>query len=198
MIDAEGYRANVGIVICNRDGQLFWARRKGHDSWQFPQGGINAGESPEQALYRELREETGLTRNEVRVLGSSRDWLRYRLPPKYMRHDSKPLCIGQKQRWFLLLLTGDESKVNFYETDHPEFDGWMWVNYWYPVRQVISFKREVYRQALAELLPFAAQLARGGGVPGANRPEGQRVDGNRPDGQRQEGQRQHHRRRRNR
>ncbi len=203
MIDAEGYRANVGIVICNRDGQLFWARRKGHDSWQFPQGGINAGESPEQALYRELREETGLTRNEVRLLGSSRDWLRYRLPPKYMRHDSKPLCIGQKQRWFLLLLTGDESKVNFYETDHPEFDGWMWVNYWYPVRQVISFKREVYRQALAELLPFAAQLARGGPPTGgnrtdSNRAEGQRPEGQRQDGHRQDGQRQHHRRRRNR
>ena len=190
MIDAEGYRANVGIVICNRDGQLFWARRKGHDSWQFPQGGINAGESPEQALFRELREETGLTRNEVRVLGSTRDWLRYRLPQKYMRHDSKPLCVGQKQRWFLLLLTGDESKVNFYETDHPEFDGWMWVNYWYPVRQVIAFKREVYRQALAELLPFAAQLARGGPVP-SNRPEGQRQEG-------QSQQRGHHRRRRNR
>lgn len=193
MIDAEGYRANVGIVICNRDGQLFWARRKGHDSWQFPQGGINAGESPEQALFRELREETGLTRNEVRVLGSTRDWLRYRLPQKYMRHDSKPLCIGQKQRWFLLLLTGDESKVDFYGTDHPEFDGWMWVNYWYPVRQVIAFKREVYRSALAELLPFAAQLSRqrdgGTAEPGG---------GPRPEGQRKEGQRQHHRRRRNR
>lgn len=193
MIDAEGYRANVGIVICNRDGQLFWARRKGHDSWQFPQGGINAGESPEQALFRELREETGLTRNEVRVLGSTRDWLRYRLPQKYMRHDSKPLCIGQKQRWFLLLLTGEESKVNFFETDHPEFDGWMWVNYWYPVRQVIAFKREVYRQALAELLPFAAQLARGGPAPA-----GGRQDGGRPDGSRQDGQRHGHRRRRNR
>lgn len=190
MIDAEGYRANVGIVICNRDGQLFWARRKGHDSWQFPQGGINAGESPEQALFRELREETGLTRNEVRVLGSTRDWLRYRLPQKYMRHDSKPLCVGQKQRWFLLLLTGDESKVDFLATDHPEFDGWMWVNYWYPVRQVIAFKRDVYRQALSELLPFAAQLARGGAMPAA-----QRADGHRKDGMRQEGQRQHRRRR---
>ncbi|QGX39501.1 RNA pyrophosphohydrolase [Permianibacter aggregans] len=164
MIDAEGYRANVGIVICNREGQLFWARRKGHDSWQFPQGGINVGESPEQALFRELREEVGLTRQDVRVLGSTRDWLRYRLPSRYMRHDSKPLCIGQKQRWFLLQLTAEESRVQFDATDHPEFDQFMWVSYWYPVRQVIAFKREVYRQALAELLPLAANLANAGEV----------------------------------
>ena len=143
MIDTDGFRPNVGIILANREGMLLWARRVGgHDAWQFPQGGIQHNEDPEQALYRELREETGLTRNEVRLLGSTRDWLRYRLPQKYMRHDSKPLCIGQKQRWFLLQLTGDESKVNFFETDHPEFDGWMWVNYWYPVRQVIAFKRE--------------------------------------------------------
>lgn len=164
MIDADGFRANVGILICNREGQLFWARRKGHDSWQFPQGGINVGESPEQALFRELREEVGLTRQDVRVLGSTRDWLRYRLPPRYMRHDSKPLCVGQKQRWFLLMLTAEESKVQFDATDHPEFDQFMWVSYWYPVRQVITFKRDVYRQALAELLPLVANLNKGGDV----------------------------------
>ncbi len=163
MIDAEGFRANVGIIICNRDGQLLWARRKGHDSWQFPQGGINVGETAEQALYRELREETGLQKHDVRLLGSTQEWLRYRLPAKYVRHDSKPLCIGQKQRWFLLQLMGAESRIDFDVTDHPEFDAWMWVNYWYPVRQVIVFKRDVYRAALAELLPLAAQLARQGG-----------------------------------
>lgn len=162
MIDSEGFRSNVGIVICNREGQLLWARRKGHDSWQFPQGGINAGETPEQTLFRELREETGLQRHDVRLLGSTRDWLRYRLPSKYVRHDSKPLCIGQKQRWFLLQMQSDESHIEFNITDHPEFDAWMWVNYWYPVRQVIAFKRDVYRQALSELLPILAQNLRQG------------------------------------
>ncbi len=177
MIDADGFRANVGIVICNREGQVFWARRKGHDSWQFPQGGINPGESPEQALYRELHEETGLTRNDVRMIGCTRDWLRYRLPSRYMRHDSKPLCVGQKQRWFLLLLTGNEEAVDFNATNHPEFDGWMWVNYWYPVRQVIAFKREVYRAAMGELLPFMAQVVKQGGPPPAERSgEGRRED----------------------
>ncbi len=156
MIDAEGFRANVGIIICNRDGQLLWARRKGHDSWQFPQGGINAGETPEQTLFRELREEVGLQKHEVRLVGSTREWLRYRLPPRYIRQDSKPLCVGQKQRWFLLQLLSDESRINFNITDHPEFDAWMWVNYWYPVRQVIAFKRDVYRAALGELLPIMA------------------------------------------
>ena len=80
MIDDDGYRPNVGIVICNRDGQVVWARRYGQHSWQFPQGGINAGETPEQAMYRELYEEVGLSRKDVRILSSTRNWLRYKLP----------------------------------------------------------------------------------------------------------------------
>ena len=76
MIDAEGFRANVGIIICNEQGQVFWARRIGQHSWQFPQGGIDDGESAEQAMYRELYEEVGLKPEQVEIVYTSRNWLR--------------------------------------------------------------------------------------------------------------------------
>ena len=150
MIDFDGYRPNVGIVICNRKGQVLWAKRCGQNSWQFPQGGINGNESAEQAMYRELYEEVGLQPKDVRVLYVSKHWLRYKLPKRLLRYDSKPICIGQKQRWFLLQLVGDEKNINMQTTKSPEFDGWRWVSFWYPVRQVVSFKREVYRKAMKE------------------------------------------------
>ncbi|NRN28356.1 RNA pyrophosphohydrolase [Photorhabdus heterorhabditis] len=150
MIDDDGYRPNVGIVICNRQGQVLWARRYGQHSWQFPQGGINPGESPEQAMYRELYEEVGLGRKDVRILASTRNWLRYKLPKRLVRWDTRPVCIGQKQRWFLLQLLCDEDDINVQHSNTPEFDGWRWVSYWYPVRQVVSFKRDVYRRVMKE------------------------------------------------
>ena len=139
MIDFDGYRPNVGIVICNRKGQVLWAKRYGQNSWQFPQGGINDNESAEQAMYRELYEEVGLQPKDVKVLYASKHWLRYKLPKRLLRYDSKPMCIGQKQRWFLLQLVGDEKNINMNTTKSPEFDGWRWVSFWYPVRQVVSF-----------------------------------------------------------
>ena len=102
MIDSEGFRANVGIIVCNESGQLLWTRRAGQNSWQFPQGGVNEGETPDETMFRELYEEIGLSRQDVKVLGSTKNWLRYRLPSRYIRHDSVPLCIGQKQKWYLL------------------------------------------------------------------------------------------------
>ena len=150
MIDFDGYRPNVGIVICNRNGQVLGAKRCGQNSWQFPQGGINDNESAEQAMYRELYEEVGLQPKDVRILYVSKHWLRYKLPKRLLRYDSKPMCIGQKQRWFLLQLVGDEKNINMQTTKSPEFDGWRWVSFWYPVRQVVSFKKEVYRKAMKE------------------------------------------------
>ncbi|WP_339056623.1 RNA pyrophosphohydrolase [Candidatus Regiella endosymbiont of Tuberolachnus salignus] len=155
MIDDDGYRPNVGIVICNRQGQVLWARRCGQHSWQFPQGGINADETPEQAMYRELFEEVGLSKKNVRILASTRSWLRYKLPKRLVRWDTKPVCVGQKQKWFLLQLTSDDSNINMQQSNPPEFDGWLWVSYWYPVRQVVSFKRDVYRRVMKE---FAAAV----------------------------------------
>ena len=158
MIDDDGYRPNVGIVICNRQGQVLWARRYGQHSWQFPQGGINPGESPEQAMYRELYEEVGLQRKDVKLLASTRNWLRYKLPKRLVRWDTKPVCIGQKQRWFLLQLQCNEADINVQRSKSPEFDGWRWVSYWYPVRQVVSFKREVYRRVMKEFAPVVMPL----------------------------------------
>ncbi|HHH36335.1 MAG TPA: RNA pyrophosphohydrolase [Gammaproteobacteria bacterium] len=154
MIDAEGYRANVGIILCNRSSQLLWARRIGQDAWQFPQGGIAENETPEAAMYRELREEVGLLPEDVSLVARTRDWLRYRLPRRMIRRHSRPLCIGQKQIWFMLKLVGDENRVRFDFTDHPEFDRWRWIDYWGPLREVVAFKRRVYRQALQEFAPY--------------------------------------------
>jgi len=151
LIDSEGFRANVGIMIANAKGELLWARRVGQDAWQFPQGGIQEGESAEQALFRELKEEVGLTEKDVEVVACTRGWLRYRLPQRLLRRDTKPLCIGQKQKWFLLRMLADDTDIRFDSDEQPEFDSWQWVSYWYPLGQVIPFKREVYRRALKEL-----------------------------------------------
>lgn len=154
MIDFDGYRPNVGIVICNSNGQVLWAKRYGQNSWQFPQGGINDNENAEQAMYRELFEEVGLTRKDVKILYVSKQWLRYKLPKRLLRYDCKPVCIGQKQRWYLLQLISDEANINMQSNKSPEFDGWRWVSFWYPVRQVVSFKRDVYRKAMKEFAIF--------------------------------------------
>lgn len=152
MIDTDGFRPNVGIVLMNAKGQVLWARRVGgQNAWQFPQGGINENESADQALYRELFEEVGLRRDDVKVIAKTRGWLRYRLPKKYLRHGSKPLCIGQKQKWFLLQILAEDAAVDLEIGGDAEFDGWRWVSYWYPLDQVVSFKRDVYRRAMKEL-----------------------------------------------
>ncbi len=151
MIDEEGYRLNVGIILCNQDNDLLWARRIGQDAWQFPQGGIQQTESPYNALLRELNEEIGLKPEDISVIGSTKDWLKYDLPKHLIRHGSKPLCIGQKQIWYLLRLTSDESNITLDQSHKPEFEEWRWVNYWFPLEEVVSFKHEVYETALKEL-----------------------------------------------
>ena len=151
MIDSNGYRPNVGIVLSNAAGEVFWARRRGQEAWQFPQGGIQQDETPVEAMYRELYEEVGLEAGHVEVLGQTSDWLSYQIPDHLLRHRSKPLCIGQKQIWFSLKLVGDEKDFNLSCSDSPEFDQWRWVDYWTPVDEIIDFKRKVYKQALKEL-----------------------------------------------
>jgi len=152
VIDADGFRPNVGIVVANARGDVLWARRVGQDAWQFPQGGINPDESPEDALYRELYEEIGLRPEHVELLACTRGWLRYRLPERLVRRNGTgPLCIGQKQKWFLLRMLADDASVCMECGDKAEFDHWQWVSYWYPLGQVVSFKREVYRRAMKEL-----------------------------------------------
>jgi putative (di)nucleoside polyphosphate hydrolase len=151
LIDRDGFRANVGIVLMSEDGRLFLARRTGGRGWQFPQGGMCRGESAEDALHRELNEEIGLRAEDVQIVGRTRHWLRYRLPPRYLRRNVLPLCLGQKQHWFLLRLLHPDPTIRFDTTAEPEFDRWRWVDYWQPIREVIYFKRAVYTRALHEL-----------------------------------------------
>lgn len=155
MIDVDGYRPNVAIVIINAQGKVFWAERSNNDGWQFPQGGMRTDETPEEAMFRELHEETGLQQQDVALLGSTPGWLRYRLPRRFQRRGAHPVCIGQKQVWFLLRMLSDESRVALDLTDAPEFTSFRWVDFWYPAKNVISFKRPVYQRALTLLEPMA-------------------------------------------
>ena len=150
MIDQEGFRQGIGIVLVNAKRQVFLAKRVGKEAWQFPQGGIHDSETPEEAMFRELQEEIGLAVDDVKILASSKRWLRYRLPKRLVRHHSMPLCIGQKQKWFLLRLNSSDEQINLAATDSPEFDSWAWVSYWYPLSQVVAFKRRVYNLAMKE------------------------------------------------
>lgn len=151
MIDTDGYRQNVGIILANKVGQVLWAKRVGQEAWQFPQGGIKAHETPQRAVIRELHEELGLTTKQVEILGATKGWLRYRLPAHLIRYHQRPLCIGQKQIWYMLYLSGKDSDIRFDVSDLPEFDQWRWVDYWYPLQEVVYFKHQVYETALKEL-----------------------------------------------
>jgi putative (di)nucleoside polyphosphate hydrolase len=160
MLDRDGYRPNVGIVICNARNEVFWGKRVKEHSWQFPQGGIKHGETPEQAMYRELEEEVGLKSHQVRILGRTRNWLRYEVPSQWIRREWRGSYRGQKQIWFLLRLIARDSDVSLRASEHPEFDAWRWHEYWVPLDTVIEFKREVYAQALNELARYLSRDAR--------------------------------------
>jgi putative (di)nucleoside polyphosphate hydrolase len=151
MIDRDGYRPNVGIILCNSHNQVFWGKRIREHSWQFPQGGIKQGESPEEAMYRELMEEVGLRPEHVKILGRTRDWLRYEVPTNWIKREWRGSYKGQKQIWFLLRMVGRDCDVSLRASSHPEFDAWRWSEYWVPMDNVIEFKRDVYRMALNEL-----------------------------------------------
>ena len=159
MLDRDGYRPNVGIIIINHKNQVFWGKRVREHSWQFPQGGIKQGETPEQAMFRELAEEVGLLPQHVEIVGRTRDWMKYDVPTNWVRREWRGTYKGQKQIWFMLRLTGKDSDVCLRKTTHPEFDAWRWNEYWSPLDAVIEFKRGVYEAALAELARLIGQQA---------------------------------------
>lgn len=157
IIDHQGYRLNIGIIVINHDNKLLWAKRAGQNAWQFPQGGVQQGEKLHQALYRELHEELGLEPGDVEIEAMTEGFLKYRLPSGLIRHDNHPLCIGQKQKWYLLRMKSEDHRVDLGCSPKPEFEQWTWVPYWYPLKHVISFKKDVYRKAL---LSFSRGLFR--------------------------------------
>jgi putative (di)nucleoside polyphosphate hydrolase len=154
MLDREGFRPNVGIILLNQKNQVFWGKRIRTHSWQFPQGGIDRGESPEQAMFRELHEEVGLLPEHVRIVARTRDWLRYEVPDRFIRRDARGHYKGQKQIWYLLQLVEPDWNINLRATSHPEFDAWRWNDFWVPLDVVVEFKRGVYEMALTELSRF--------------------------------------------
>lgn len=154
MIDRDGYRPNVAIVLCNAKNQVFWGKRIREHSWQFPQGGIKQGEAPEDAMFRELEEETGLKREHVKILGRTKNWLHYNVPSHWVKREWRGTYKGQKQIWYLLRLTGRDHDIQLRASEHPEFDAWRWHDYWVPLDSVIEFKRDVYRKALHQLARY--------------------------------------------
>jgi putative (di)nucleoside polyphosphate hydrolase len=154
MLDRDGFRPNVGIILLNQKNQVFWGKRIRTHSWQFPQGGIDRGETPEQAMYRELHEEVGLLPEHVSIVARTRDWLRYEVPDRYIRRDARGHYKGQKQIWYLLRLLSGDWNLNLRATTHPEFDAWRWNDYWVPLDVVVEFKRGVYEMALTELARY--------------------------------------------
>jgi putative (di)nucleoside polyphosphate hydrolase len=162
MLDKEGYRPNVGIILLNQRNEVFWGKRIGQHSWQFPQGGIQHGENPKQAMFRELQEEVGLLPEHVEVVGRTKDWIRYDVPEEFLRRQTvqksrRNSYKGQKQIWFLLRMVGRDSDICLRATDHPEFDAWRWNAYWIPLDAVIEFKRNVYSKALTELARYLSR-----------------------------------------
>lgn len=157
VFDDDGYRPNVGIIITNQDSKVFWARRISGDGWQFPQGGIDEGETVLDAMYRELEEETGFLATDVKLIARTESWLRYDLPDRFLNGSRMPESSlkarfkGQKQVWFLLRLMNEGIEPNFELNDSPEFDDWCWINYWKAADRVVDFKRDVYKKALKEL-----------------------------------------------
>ena len=163
MLDRDGFRPNVGIILLNQRNQVFWGKRIRTHSWQFPQGGIDRGENPEQAMFRELHEEVGLKPEHVRIVARTRNWLRYEVPDRFIRRESRGFYKGQKQIWFLLQLIGNDWDLNLRATEKPEFDAWRWNDYWVPLEVVVEFKRGVYEMALTELARYLPKREHRGG-----------------------------------
>jgi putative (di)nucleoside polyphosphate hydrolase len=145
------YRSNVGIMMVNKTGYIFVGQRldNNQDAWQMPQGGIDAGEDPETAAYRELLEETGVNQQNVRFLASSSRWLSYDLPEDLIPTLWNGKFRGQKQKWFLFKFLGKDGDINI-ATEHPEFSKWKWISKENLLEEIVPFKKSVYENVLKE------------------------------------------------
>ena len=154
MNEESNYRLNVGLIIVNNYGKVLICKRKNSNQWQFPQGGIDEGESPIEAAKREIFEEVGIKPSKIKVLGKIKDWVRYEIPKELAKKSFKKKgIVGQKQKWFIFKIKS-EACISFVNDPDNEFDDFAWVSYWRPIALIVSFKKEVYRNVLAELLPI--------------------------------------------
>lgn len=155
MADLKHYRPNVGVVPFHPDGRVWLGHRigaAGPHSWQFPQGGVDAGEDLEAAARRELAEETGI--QTVTLLGRTDGWMIYDFPPEHGRkkgHNWK----GQRQVWFAFRVDGPEAEIDLSGHGHPEFDDWRWARLDETLDLVVPFKRATYEQVVSAFAPFA-------------------------------------------
>ena len=147
-MDKKNYRRGVGMIIINDDGRFWLGKRIGTEAWQFPQGGIDKGEKVRDAMYRELQEETGLEKDMVEIISISKRWLVYHIPHVFQSHNKK--FDGAMQKWYLLKLIDNDSKINLNASGHAEFDDWKWVDKDTAIKSVIKFKRDVYKSILKE------------------------------------------------
>jgi putative (di)nucleoside polyphosphate hydrolase len=159
--DTPLYRENVGIVVFNRQGRVWLGRRfhtQGMHSWQFPQGGVDAGEDLEAAARRELYEETGI--RSIRTLGRIDDWISYDFPPGFTGSKAAKGYRGQKQAWFAFLFEGKDSEVDLTAVPPQEFEAWRWADIAEAPDLVIEFKRDAYLKVIAAFAPLAVRRAR--------------------------------------
>lgn len=157
--DTLPYRPCVGVMLINADG-LIWAGQRidapaGVAAWQMPQGGIDDGEKPRDAAFRELWEETGIRKDMVTLIDKTADWVTYDLPPELLGKVWKGKYRGQKQKWFLMRFDGPEDAIRI-DSDHPEFSRWKWIDAAEMIAAIVPFKRAVYEQVVAA---FRAHLA---------------------------------------
>ena len=156
MKNTENYRPNVAIIILNKEGQILWCKRKDGNGWQFPQGGLDKGESPLEAVYRETQEEVGLERKDLRIIKETKEWFNYKVPeerlPKYFRFENSKF-IGQTQKWFLAEILCEDSRINLNASSPIEFVDWTWSSYWHPINGGVDFKKSTYRKVLKSFLP---------------------------------------------
>ena len=154
MNEESNYRLNVGLIIVNNYGKVLICKRKNSNQWQFPQGGIDKGESPIEAAKREIFEEVGIKPSKIKILGKIKDWVKYEIPKELAKKSFKKKgVLGQKQKWFIFKIKS-EACITFVNDPDNEFDDFAWVSYWRPIALIVSFKKEVYRNVLAELLPI--------------------------------------------
>ena len=155
----KSYRKNVGLIVLNQDNQLLVCRRKNQQTWQFPQGGIDAGGSPRAAAHRELFEEVGIKQKDVQIIQKSSHWYHYDLPRKYQkRSESMKQFRGQTQKWFLLKAR-TELEINLLNEVEQEFVEHKWVSFWYPLSHIVPFKKDVYAKVLNEFLATYIAIA---------------------------------------
>ena len=150
----EGYRPNVAMIVINNDNKVLICRRRNTQTWQFPQGGIDPNENIQEAMYRELFEEVGLSKEDVNIIGESKKMITYDIPITLRSKVLGGKFKGQDQKWFLLKTIKDDIKINLNNEVIPEFEEFEWVSYWRALDRIIDFKKEAYRQALTELRFF--------------------------------------------